>query len=413
MGEVQYDPFGKAEIVQNTSGDEFVVNLRLPGQYYDNETGTHYSINRDYDPLTGRFLTSDPLGVADGSNTYTYVENDPLNRIDPLGLYGENIHYYMVNFLANVAGLDADTVSIISSASEYIDHNSLTSPMTLQGITSGSLENYHFILPRNDSAGNAIYSYRNPTDPQLDRLRNAAMNFNFDGCTIHRQSTRNVKAQLFGEYLHAYADTYGHRDPRNNPYSPTSDRGGLGHALDLTMPDRTYNFRVWIEIPMSPVDVYEEWNYQEGRTLEAERQMFYMIRQDFRDEIESNLATSMTDADYQAETDRLWRLIAGDGNAQIGQQPHFVYQQAQGVTGVLQEYNAEIDDQEKRRILGEWLILTRRVPSSIIHPQDAISAFDESTARNNRDTYLDGFEPGDLPGVLLPRDETEPEVMGP
>jgi RHS repeat-associated protein len=59
--------------------------LRFPGQYADDETGLHYNYHRYYDPTTGRYLTSDPLGLLPAPNPHTYVAN-PTTRIDPLGL---------------------------------------------------------------------------------------------------------------------------------------------------------------------------------------------------------------------------------------------------------------------------------------------------------------------------------------
>jgi RHS repeat-associated protein len=64
----------------------FAYNLRFPGQYYDVETGKHYNYYRDYDPSTGRYIQSDPLGLEAGLNTFSYVHSSPLSLSDPLGL---------------------------------------------------------------------------------------------------------------------------------------------------------------------------------------------------------------------------------------------------------------------------------------------------------------------------------------
>ncbi|HGT3378250.1 TPA: RHS repeat-associated core domain-containing protein, partial [Pseudomonas aeruginosa] len=61
-------------------------NLRFPGQYYDAESGLHYNYFRDYDPETGRYVETDPIGLEGGINTYGYVGANPVGNIDPLGL---------------------------------------------------------------------------------------------------------------------------------------------------------------------------------------------------------------------------------------------------------------------------------------------------------------------------------------
>jgi RHS repeat-associated protein len=62
-------------------------NLRFQNQWEDDETGLFYNLNRYYDPDSGQYLSSDPIGLDGGLRTHGYV-HDPMQWVDPLGLAG-------------------------------------------------------------------------------------------------------------------------------------------------------------------------------------------------------------------------------------------------------------------------------------------------------------------------------------
>ncbi len=67
-------------------------NLRFPGQYYQAETGLNLNYFRDYDPQTGRYVESDPIGLSSGSmSTYAYAGGNPISNFDSLGLVSNSM----------------------------------------------------------------------------------------------------------------------------------------------------------------------------------------------------------------------------------------------------------------------------------------------------------------------------------
>jgi len=80
--------FGNTQPNADADGDGavFAFGMRFPGQQWDESAEASNNGHRDYDPVSGRYLQSDPIGLGDGPSTYSYAGGDPLRRFDPHGL---------------------------------------------------------------------------------------------------------------------------------------------------------------------------------------------------------------------------------------------------------------------------------------------------------------------------------------
>ncbi|ENC8491045.1 RHS repeat protein, partial [Escherichia coli] len=79
----EYDEWGN--LLNEENPHQLQQLIRLPGQQYDEESGLYYNRHRYYDPLQGRYITQDPIGLKGGWNFYQYPLN-PVSGFDPLGL---------------------------------------------------------------------------------------------------------------------------------------------------------------------------------------------------------------------------------------------------------------------------------------------------------------------------------------
>ena len=83
LAEYEYTPYGA---LYSQSG--LALNRGFTGHKWDSEIAMYWAPYRHYLPNQARWLTRDPLGMADGPNVYTYVSADPVRFMDPLGAFG-------------------------------------------------------------------------------------------------------------------------------------------------------------------------------------------------------------------------------------------------------------------------------------------------------------------------------------
>ena len=78
----QFDAFGSITFQSGTTTN----NYRFQTKEFHPKSNLVYFGARWYNPAIGRWITPDPLGIIDGPNIYIYLNNNPLNDIDPWGL---------------------------------------------------------------------------------------------------------------------------------------------------------------------------------------------------------------------------------------------------------------------------------------------------------------------------------------
>jgi RHS repeat-associated protein len=95
-----FDPFGEEVAITGLAA----MPMRFPGQYADEETGFSYNYFRNYEPLLGRYIQSDPIGLRGGINDYAYAFSSPIVGKDPFGLSVEGALSQLGDLLDWIAG---------------------------------------------------------------------------------------------------------------------------------------------------------------------------------------------------------------------------------------------------------------------------------------------------------------------
>lgn len=84
VSQYSYDPYGRQVKIAGTGPD---ADFGYQNYYLHQRSGLNLTLHRAYNPSIGRWLSRDPIAENGGVNLYAYVENNPISRSDPTGLW--------------------------------------------------------------------------------------------------------------------------------------------------------------------------------------------------------------------------------------------------------------------------------------------------------------------------------------
>jgi RHS repeat-associated protein len=144
----EYDSYGGKMREEDPTGNMYQFSTKE----LEPHAGLLYFGARYYDPAVGRWLTPDPLGMADGTNVYAYCGNDPVNRVDPWGLLTIIMH-----------GIGSHAVGYSGALRDYLEQNGET---VIEYYWSGNLDN----MAEQDQVASNIGSLLNSARKLADAL---------------------------------------------------------------------------------------------------------------------------------------------------------------------------------------------------------------------------------------------------
>ena len=219
VAEYEYGPFG--ELIQATGKMAKEFNILFSTKYYDWETGLYYYGYRYYSPTIGRWLSRDPIGEKGGRNLYGFVDNNPLNLNDFLGLWkierkgldralAKSETGDTVSDLARIIGFDdKDYKKWLKSIGGSQIPSSLTEPIA--GCTVFTIPNTVFVdvgLRINSPWYLQCYDQINLTFIYLKQLaRKTGNTYTQNGFKVvytEPVTGANIKNHLESENIHAY-----------------------------------------------------------------------------------------------------------------------------------------------------------------------------------------------------------------
>jgi RHS repeat-associated protein len=152
QGPFNYDAYGKCLVSGSTcpTGEPY----RFTGQRLDPETGLYYDRARYYSTALGRFLQTDPVEYKDDLDLYTYVGDDPTDKIDPTGMF----------FVGDDAAEAAVGVVVLGSAVAMYAAGECAATQCVSKAFNSTVDYINGVINRNDQ-GDQQSGRRPPPNP--------------------------------------------------------------------------------------------------------------------------------------------------------------------------------------------------------------------------------------------------------
>ncbi len=197
VNHITYGAYGEVRTETASAVDHI---FGFTGRETDEESDLNFHRARYYDPRLGQFISEDPLGFAAGdTNLRRYVKNDPTNKVDPTGLYDQDVHFYMNYYMARYLGLNRPTLwmnsqgrpmseaLVLAYMATRVDYEMETEPVYTGAIMRSRI---HFPDPQD---GHGVRAGDNRVQAAIRVVAEAG------------------DLEMFGVLLHTFEDTYAHK----------------------------------------------------------------------------------------------------------------------------------------------------------------------------------------------------------